>query len=631
MGNAGGKAGGEVGKAGTGATGSSEWEAMMRLPLSFHPVHGEHVRLSAEGRVARRVESFCKGLAFSARPVAIDEIVCLKFTEISTNWSGVLRFGLTNTDPASLAMNLPRFACPDLTSKEGNWAKALAEKYCHQGTILHFYVSDDGELFYGVNGVQKGQFLSGINTRAPLWVLLDIYGNSTALEFLDPADVPPLRRRRDAGVSASTSPAASTPPSTSTTTTTSVLAAELSARTTLPQSSRYHTGVGFRPLCFHATTGQHISLSASRTIASRTDVEYTHGYVFTARPLRVGEKLVLQVLATLPAYDGGLALGLTACDPAHLTPASFPADSDLLLDRSEYWVVAKDVASKPRRGDELAFYIGRSGEIYFYKNNGSPRVIMHVDPTQALWMFFDVYGNTAKIQSLGVTEVSSTTASSSAVSKRRSSQTSQSQPEQSEVEQNLINFGPPSPNPSPPTTAPPPLPPASHATPSTSLAPQPLRVNLPPPESTPRRPPRSGAGPSTALPPPPSIPPPSPYARPPIAARAQPPPTPPPRPPPLRAASVSYSHQQPSSSSATPALSTPARLPPRSASEDAGNTAAVLGDECSVCMSSAVDCVLYTCGHMCMCFDCAQEVRFKSGECPICRQMIVDVIKAFKA
>lgn len=156
----------------------------IRPKLGFHRVHGEHVKISKGGKMAKRVESFCKGLAFSNRPIEIDEIVCIKFSEMATNWSGVLRFGVTNTDPETLGNSLPRFACPDLTSKEGNWAKALAERYCQAQSILHFYVRENGELYYGVNGVQKGLFLSGINTRSPMWVLVDIYGNSNCLEFL---------------------------------------------------------------------------------------------------------------------------------------------------------------------------------------------------------------------------------------------------------------------------------------------------------------------------------------------------------------------------------------------------------------------------------------------------------------
>lgn len=44
-------------------------------PLSFHAVHGENVRVSRDGATARRVESFCKGVAFSARPVRVNEKV----------------------------------------------------------------------------------------------------------------------------------------------------------------------------------------------------------------------------------------------------------------------------------------------------------------------------------------------------------------------------------------------------------------------------------------------------------------------------------------------------------------------------------------------------------------------------
>lgn len=61
-------------------------------------------------------------------------------------------------------------------------------------------------------------------------------------------------------------------------------------------------------------------------------------------------------------YLGALALGLTSCDPATLSPAELPDDSDLLLDRLEYWVVSKDVANCPQRGDELAFCITHAGK-----------------------------------------------------------------------------------------------------------------------------------------------------------------------------------------------------------------------------------------------------------------------------
>lgn len=44
-------------------------------PLQFHNVRGDHIRLYRNATVARRVESFCKGIAFSARPVKVNEKV----------------------------------------------------------------------------------------------------------------------------------------------------------------------------------------------------------------------------------------------------------------------------------------------------------------------------------------------------------------------------------------------------------------------------------------------------------------------------------------------------------------------------------------------------------------------------
>lgn len=161
-----------------------------RLPqLGFHSVHGQNVVLQKGGRVARRKESFCKGLAFSNRPVSVNENVCIRLTEVSTSWSGVLRFGVTNVDPETYrTIQVPKFACPDLTSKEGFWAKALPERYSVEGNLLHFSITHTGDLYYGVNGVHKGVFLVGINISLPIWIIVDIYGNSVAVEFVDPSD-----------------------------------------------------------------------------------------------------------------------------------------------------------------------------------------------------------------------------------------------------------------------------------------------------------------------------------------------------------------------------------------------------------------------------------------------------------
>ena len=54
-------------------------------------------------------------------------------------------------------------------------------------------------------------------------------------------------------------------------------------------------------------------------------------------------------------------------------------------------------------------------------------------------------------------------------------------------------------------------------------------------------------------------------------------------------------------------------------------------NECAVCLERPPDCVVYTCGHMCMCYGCAHDIRESAdASCPICRQPIVDIIKIFR-
>lgn len=53
--------------------------------------------------------------------------------------------------------------------------------------------------------------------------------------------------------------------------------------------------------------------------------------------------------------------------------------------------------------------------------------------------------------------------------------------------------------------------------------------------------------------------------------------------------------------------------------------------ECTICYENPIDSVLYMCGHMCMCYDCAIEQwrGVGGGQCPLCRAVIRDVIRTY--
>lgn len=122
-----------------------------------------------------------------------DPQVCVRFLETSDHWTGDIRFGFTSNDPINLRNDpidlrndLPDFVCPDLSRKPGYWTRVLTEGLAERDTVFFYYVTDTGDVYFGVNGEEKGVYFSGVETHMPLWAIIDVYGNSMAIEFVDP-------------------------------------------------------------------------------------------------------------------------------------------------------------------------------------------------------------------------------------------------------------------------------------------------------------------------------------------------------------------------------------------------------------------------------------------------------------
>lgn len=52
------------------------------------------------------------------------------------------------------------------------------------GVVFAFHFTAGGDVMLSVDGADKGVFLSGLDARSPLWVMVDIYGNTTAVQFI---------------------------------------------------------------------------------------------------------------------------------------------------------------------------------------------------------------------------------------------------------------------------------------------------------------------------------------------------------------------------------------------------------------------------------------------------------------
>lgn len=619
-------------------------------PLLFHNVHGENIRISRDGTVARRVESFCKGIAFSSRPVKVNEKVCIKFLDISNNWSGVIRFGFTSNDPTGLRYGLPKYACPDLTNKPGYWAKALPERFCSQSTVLFYYVTSTGDVHFGINGEEKGIFFGGVETRGPVWALLDVYGNSTAVEFVDVrhqlnnsrSNVTPTPTNTCEIPAPAVHPRTPDPVDRITYPMQQLQIQQATNQAQNPDLSlpllRYQPhNVPYQALPLHRTRGRNVRFcGGNRSVAMRTDTEFCQGYVFTARPLQIAERLVVQILATDQMFQGCLGLGLTSCDPSTLTSSDLPDDSNFLLDRPEYWVLSRDFARNLNKGDEVSFCISATGEVQISRNGGAPLVVMHVDQTLRLWAFFDIYGSTKRIRLLSAQSPNLVgspirNSSSQSIVDRRLLATSESvntlnlQNEMSRQgsnnsRQSLVvrdaDIVAVQARPTQPQNG-------RLCFPQADIQVQPsanggavLSVILPPASQINH----NGYGTHT----------PSPLS--PVSTVMAPVPTTSSIVPSgTMMSSCSAQYIEPISVSDSSTYSTPLSWAEQN---NAGATHTLTaGAECTICYENSIDAVLYMCGHMCMCYDCAlQQWRGKGGgHCPLCRAIIRDVIRTYKS
>ena len=103
--------------------------------------------------------------------------VRLRLSGVHNGWSGALRFGFTSLDPSELnSSNIPKYACPDLVTRPGYWAKALPERLAIRNNVLSFWADRHGRVFYSINEEEPILFHCGLSIGCPLWAIIDIYG-----------------------------------------------------------------------------------------------------------------------------------------------------------------------------------------------------------------------------------------------------------------------------------------------------------------------------------------------------------------------------------------------------------------------------------------------------------------------
>ncbi|KAJ3587633.1 hypothetical protein NHX12_011230 [Muraenolepis orangiensis] len=376
----------------------------------FHPhAKGKNVRLDGQLRRATRKNSFCNGITFSHRPVRLYEKVRLRLSGVHTGWSGALRFGFTGLDPGELSSaDIPKYACPDLVTRPGYWAKALPERLALRDHVLSFWADRHGRVFYSLNDGEPVLFHCGLSIGCPLWAIVDIYGVTQEVTLLESTFAESVASsclsaaRLSAYLPQSNHDSANYNnnqlehnQAAAAKMATLQLSGPRPARRGLPPSPPLDND-----LHFHPVRGSDVVLSADRSAACVHFPDGGRTLVFGDRPLRVDETAYLEVGHLGLPYFGALLFGLTSCDPAALRTGELPSDPQLLLDRKEYWVVHRGVPV-PRSGDVLSFTLLANGEVHHGVNGARRGRLLCVDSSRVLWAFFTLHGAINRLRILG--------------------------------------------------------------------------------------------------------------------------------------------------------------------------------------------------------------------------------------
>ncbi|XP_039509777.1 E3 ubiquitin-protein ligase NEURL1B isoform X2 [Pimephales promelas] len=398
----------------------------------FHPhAKGKNIRLDTQLRRAARRNSFCHGVTFSQRPVRLYERVRLLLSGVHSGWSGALRFGFTSADPGELGLaDIPKYACPDLVTRPGYWAKALPERLAVRDSVLAFWADRHGRVFYSVNEGEPVLFHCGLNVSCPLWAIIDIYGITQEVTLLESTFAESVgssvlsAARLSAYLPQSNHDSANY--SNNQLETNQAAAAKfatlhLSNCNTLipvcgssaPSSSVHRPTRGplDTHLHFHPVRGPDVVLSNDRTVACTHFLDSSRTLMFSDRPVRVGETLYVEVGHLGLPYFGSLLFGMTSCDPGSLSAGDLPADPEVLLDRKEYWVVYRGFPV-PAAGDVLSFTFMPNGEVHHGVNGGASTRLLCVDSSQVLWAFFTLHGAVNRLRILGTVQASPPTSPS---------------------------------------------------------------------------------------------------------------------------------------------------------------------------------------------------------------------------
>lgn len=130
----------------------------------------------SENNTQARRERLNNTLLFTNRPILPNEVVQFLIEEVSTEFYGLIRFGLTTINPASFTSNSLPKAMPASDQKDWLVPSPRGVPTLQRNTIIRIKYTAEGEILldYEGRGLQKSLVVSPINQD--IWCALDLNG-----------------------------------------------------------------------------------------------------------------------------------------------------------------------------------------------------------------------------------------------------------------------------------------------------------------------------------------------------------------------------------------------------------------------------------------------------------------------
>lgn len=151
--------------------------------IGIHEVHHPNVILLHKDTIAMKKDGgMLYGICFTNRSLEIGEKDYVRIAETNARWlPNSVDFGFTNTDPARNAV----LSMKSLNSiSEQHKQIKILRIVPTVNNVICMSINNDATVSCSINdGLQFTEKLTHVSVKDPIWLVIDLYGNTAAIEI----------------------------------------------------------------------------------------------------------------------------------------------------------------------------------------------------------------------------------------------------------------------------------------------------------------------------------------------------------------------------------------------------------------------------------------------------------------